>query len=178
MAEGLDVLKRAGIRWRSLFDLASAPITQNARARCHTHTRTHILAGLRLRNVGARRGHSAAAANAAGANDDGLARRLVKAAAAAAVVADAPPTEANAPSAEAGPQTFDWAKAWYPVLAEEHVDPNKPNKVQINGRDVVMWRDGQGAWHAQEDRCPHRLAALSDGFVDVEHNQLVCSYHG
>ena len=44
------------------------------------------------------------------------------------------------------------------------------------GREIVMWRDSKGAWHAQDNACPHRLAALSDGFLDLGNDQIVCSY--
>jgi phenylpropionate dioxygenase-like ring-hydroxylating dioxygenase large terminal subunit len=44
------------------------------------------------------------------------------------------------------------------------------------GRELVLWRDAAGAWHAQDDACPHRLAALSDGFIDPAAGQIVCSY--
>lgn len=41
---------------------------------------------------------------------------------------------------------------------------------------VVAWRDGGGALHAMEDRCPHRQAPLSLG--RVEGDRLRCMYHG
>jgi len=41
---------------------------------------------------------------------------------------------------------------------------------------IVVWRDGGGALHAMEDRCPHRHAPLSLGRVEGE--RLRCMYHG
>lgn len=49
-------------------------------------------------------------------------------------------------------------------------------QVTLNGRELVVWCDAAGTWHAQDDRCPHRLAALSDGFIDKANSQIVCSY--
>jgi phenylpropionate dioxygenase-like ring-hydroxylating dioxygenase large terminal subunit len=48
--------------------------------------------------------------------------------------------------------------------------------VTLMGRQLVLWRDSKGEWHAQNDACPHRLAALSDGFIDADNDQIVCSY--
>jgi phenylpropionate dioxygenase-like ring-hydroxylating dioxygenase large terminal subunit len=31
------------------------------------------------------------------------------------------------------------------------------------GKDLVLWRDNKGAWHAFEDACPHRLASAGAG---------------
>jgi len=45
-------------------------------------------------------------------------------------------------------------------------------------RDYVLWADAQGGWHCFTDRCPHRLATLSDGLVDKKSGEIVCAYHG
>jgi hypothetical protein len=42
----------------------------------------------------------------------------------------------------------------------------------------VLWADAAGQWRAFEDRCPHRLATLSDGLVDKQRGEIVCAYHG
>ena len=52
-----------------------------------------------------------------------------------------------------------------------------------------MWRDPlSGTWHANDDACPHRLAPLSEGRVEIrkggnggrdcETCVLACAYHG
>lgn len=45
-------------------------------------------------------------------------------------------------------------------------------------RDYVLWADAAGQWRCFEDRCPHRLATLSDGLVDKQRGEIVCAYHG
>ncbi len=44
------------------------------------------------------------------------------------------------------------------------------------GRELVLWIDGEGTAVAMEDRCPHRHAKLSKGWID--RGQLLCGYHG
>lgn len=46
----------------------------------------------------------------------------------------------------------------------------------INGRPVVLYRDGDGRATALEDRCPHKNVALSLG--RVRGGTLECRYHG
>jgi len=36
----------------------------------------------------------------------------------------------------------------------------------------------QGEWNVFEDACPHRLAALSEGRIDENTGNLMCTYHG
>eukprot|EP00884_Botryococcus_braunii_P017730 jgi/Botrbrau1/4640/Bobra.33_2s0011.1 len=75
-------------------------------------------------------------------------------------------------------ETFLWESQWYPIAYEEDLNGKWPQPVQLLGKDLVLWRDGKGAWHCFEDRCPHRLAPLSEGRVDESTGQLMCSYHG
>jgi len=54
----------------------------------------------------------------------------------------------------------------------------------------VVWRDPlSGLWHANDDACPHRLAPLSEGRIEVRKGEekggkscescvLACAYHG
>ncbi|KAF5825433.1 accelerated cell death 1, partial [Dunaliella salina] len=44
------------------------------------------------------------------------------------------------------------------------------------GLSLVVWADSKGSWSCQEDKCPHRLAPLSEG--RIEGDALQCSYHG
>ncbi|KAJ8622794.1 hypothetical protein MRB53_031323 [Persea americana] len=73
---------------------------------------------------------------------------------------------------------FLWRDHWYPVSLVEDLDPNIPTPSQLLGRDIVLWKDPNSSqWVAFDDRCPHRLAPLSEGRID-EAGFLQCSYHG
>ncbi|TQE13323.1 hypothetical protein C1H46_001130 [Malus baccata] len=71
---------------------------------------------------------------------------------------------------------FNWRDHWYPVSLIEDLDPRLPTPFQLLGRDLAIWYDGE-SWVAFDDRCPHRLAPLSEGRID-EGGNLQCSYHG
>jgi phenylpropionate dioxygenase-like ring-hydroxylating dioxygenase large terminal subunit len=68
---------------------------------------------------------------------------------------------------------------WNPVVPSENVT-DKPVGLKYFGVDVVIWRDSRGAVHAQEDRCQHRTARLSGGWIsnDAHGEGLTCPYHG
>ncbi|XP_057956010.1 pheophorbide a oxygenase, chloroplastic [Malania oleifera] len=73
---------------------------------------------------------------------------------------------------------FTWRDHWYPVSLLEDLDPRLPTPFQLLGRDLVLWFDKSTAqWVAFDDKCPHRLAPLSEGRIDEE-GHLQCSYHG
>eukprot|EP00898_Chlorokybus_atmophyticus_P005803 jgi/Chlat1/6223/Chrsp44S05819 len=78
--------------------------------------------------------------------------------------------------AEEKQEQFNWFQHWYPVAIVQDLDPAKPTPFTILGQPIVLWRDGSGAWRAFHDRCPHRLARLSEG--RLENGQLQCAYHG
>ncbi|MGD1805489.1 Rieske 2Fe-2S domain-containing protein [Dapis sp. BLCC M126] len=73
-------------------------------------------------------------------------------------------------------ETFQWTKQWYPVAVVEFLDTSRPHKIQLLGKELVLWRDGSGKWACFEDFCPHRLAPLSEGRVESD-GTLWCSYH-
>ncbi|KAG5186555.1 accelerated cell death 1, partial [Tribonema minus] len=50
--------------------------------------------------------------------------------------------------------------------------------VELLGEPLVLWQDSTKQWRAALDRCPHRWAPLSEGFVDPEQKRLTCAYHG
>uniref|UniRef100_A0ACD5WU49 Uncharacterized protein n=1 Tax=Avena sativa TaxID=4498 RepID=A0ACD5WU49_AVESA len=81
----------------------------------------------------------------------------------------------SAPDSE---EKFVWRDHWYPVSLVEDLDPRVPTPFQLLNRDLVIWKDpNSGEWVALDDRCPHRLAPLSEGRID-ETGCLQCSYHG
>eukprot|EP00250_Pteridium_aquilinum_P027619 c3532_g1_i1 orf=293-1771(-) len=73
---------------------------------------------------------------------------------------------------------FDWNAQWYPVAVVADLDKRVPTAVMILARDLVVWWDRNGkTWQVWDDRCPHRLAPLSEGRIN-EKGELQCSYHG
>lgn len=73
---------------------------------------------------------------------------------------------------------FTWRDHWYPVSLLEDLDPRLPTPFQLLGRDLALWFDkANQEWVAFDDKCPHRLAPLSEGRID-ENGHLQCSYHG
>ena len=49
----------------------------------------------------------------------------------------------------------------YPLFLIEDLDAKRPNKMQLLGKNIVVWQAPDGSWSALEDLCPHRLAPLS-----------------
>ncbi|MBI4936222.1 MAG: Rieske (2Fe-2S) protein [Actinobacteria bacterium] len=71
------------------------------------------------------------------------------------------------------PIPFGWfAVAWTHELERGHVQPYR-----AFARDLVLWRDADGAAHVQDAFCPHLGAHLGHG-GRVEGCALVCPFHG
>jgi len=87
-------------------------------------------------------------------------------------VTAAPPEQ----EAADGAPPFSWTSRWWPALALDDLDPKRPTHVDLLGKSLVVFGDTKGNWHCLEDRCPHRLAPLSEG--RMEGDNLMCSYHG
>ncbi|HUZ71979.1 MAG TPA: Rieske 2Fe-2S domain-containing protein [Stellaceae bacterium] len=64
---------------------------------------------------------------------------------------------------------------WYPVMPVSRLG-DEPQPFTLLGRDIVLWRAPDGAIACLKDRCCHRTAKLSLGFV--EDGRLVCGYPG
>lgn len=76
------------------------------------------------------------------------------------------------------PTRFDWKEAWYPVHYVEDLDKSKPTPFTLLGTDLVIWWDKIAeSWRVFEDKCPHRLAPLSEGRIASD-GLLECPYHG
>ena len=73
-------------------------------------------------------------------------------------------------------ELFQWTKQWYPVAVVDFLDPSRPHRMQLLGKELVLWRDGSSQWRCFEDFCPHRLAPLSEGRVESD-GTLMCAYH-
>ncbi|MFW7267289.1 Rieske 2Fe-2S domain-containing protein [Gluconacetobacter sp. Hr-1-5] len=65
---------------------------------------------------------------------------------------------------------------WYPLMLSADLEPGTAAGSTVRGRDLAVWRDGQGQAHVWDDRCPHRGMRLSLGFV--REGALACLYHG
>jgi len=64
---------------------------------------------------------------------------------------------------------------WYPLVRVADLDAG-PVAQRLLGVDLVLWKDETGAPAAAVDRCCHRTAKLSNGFV--AEGRIVCGYHG
>ncbi len=73
---------------------------------------------------------------------------------------------------------FDWKEAWYPIAYLSDLDKTTLTTFTLMERDLVIWWDRQTqSWRVFDDRCPHRLAPLSQGRI-AEDGLLECPYHG
>ncbi|MBW4594409.1 MAG: Rieske 2Fe-2S domain-containing protein [Brasilonema angustatum HA4187-MV1] len=74
---------------------------------------------------------------------------------------------------------FNFFHHWYPLLPVEDLDPKRPNAVTLLGLRLVIWKPkSSGTYQVFLDQCPHRLAPLSEGLIDEQTGDLMCSYHG
>ncbi|KAK1411211.1 hypothetical protein QVD17_37757 [Tagetes erecta] len=75
-------------------------------------------------------------------------------------------------------EKFDWFCNWYAVMPVCDLDKRAPVGKKVLGLDVVVWWDkNDNEWKVFDDRCPHRLAPLSEGRID-QLGRLQCVYHG
>lgn len=89
-----------------------------------------------------------------------------------------PPSLAALPAGGLDPDRFDWTEAWYPVHYTDDLDKTRPTRFTLLDQDVVIWWDPNAdTWRVFVDRCPHRLAPLSEGRVNPS-GWLECPYHG
>ena len=65
---------------------------------------------------------------------------------------------------------------WMPVAAVAELDDRPVKPVRLLGEDLVLFRDGGGAYGLVDRHCPHRRADLSYGMVEA--CGLRCNYHG
>jgi len=75
-------------------------------------------------------------------------------------------------------EAFPWLEAWYAIHFVQDLDKTKPTRfVLLEQPIVIWWQPQQAAWVVLSDRCPHRLAPLSEGRIN-EQGCLECPYHG
>ncbi len=65
---------------------------------------------------------------------------------------------------------------WYPVMRADRLDDGKPHPFKLLGENIVLRKRSDGQYACVKDRCCHRTAKLSLGFVENDH--IVCGYHG
>ncbi|GGY31706.1 aromatic ring-hydroxylating dioxygenase subunit alpha [Pseudoduganella albidiflava] len=66
-------------------------------------------------------------------------------------------------------------KFWYALMPMSALDAG-PQPFTLLGENIVVWKGKDGKPAALRDRCCHRTAKLSKGFV--ENGNIVCGYHG
>ncbi|MEM9247036.1 MAG: Rieske 2Fe-2S domain-containing protein, partial [Cyanobacteria bacterium P01_F01_bin.153] len=95
------------------------------------------------------------------------------------MVAIATSAGASSASSVAVPlEKFDWAEVWYPVHFVQDLDKTRPTRfILLEQPLVIWWQPVTKQWVVLEDRCSHRLAALSEGRVTKD-GCLECPYHG
>ncbi|XP_047323962.1 protein TIC 55, chloroplastic-like [Impatiens glandulifera] len=77
---------------------------------------------------------------------------------------------------EKGPVFYNWTEEWYPLYLTANIPDDAPLGLTVYDVNLVLFRDGNGQLRCYEDRCPHRLAKLSEGqLVD---GRIECLYHG
>ncbi|AFZ42803.1 Pheophorbide a oxygenase [Halothece sp. PCC 7418] len=75
--------------------------------------------------------------------------------------------------------TFNFFQHWYPLLPVADLVSDRPISTHLLGQPIAIWKPtGSSHYRAFLDRCPHRLAPLSEGRVDPKTGHLECCYHG
>jgi phenylpropionate dioxygenase-like ring-hydroxylating dioxygenase large terminal subunit len=64
---------------------------------------------------------------------------------------------------------------WYATMPIGHLAEG-PKPFRLMNEDIVLFLDAEGKPAALKDRCCHRTAKLSKGWIDQ--GQIVCGYHG
>src|SRR4051794_22978589 len=64
---------------------------------------------------------------------------------------------------------------WYPIMPMSHVGKD-PAPFKLLGENIVVWKTSDGGIACVQDRCCHRSAKLSLGYI--EDGNIVCGYHG
>nr|DAD27516.1 TPA_asm: hypothetical protein HUJ06_028984 [Nelumbo nucifera] len=77
---------------------------------------------------------------------------------------------------QVGRVEYDWREEWYPLYLTRNIPDDAPLGLTVFDKQLVLYKDGSGVLRCYEDRCPHRLAKLSEGqLID---GKLECLYHG
>ncbi|MCO5577424.1 hypothetical protein L7F22_031256 [Adiantum nelumboides] len=71
---------------------------------------------------------------------------------------------------------YSWEDEWYPLYLTREVPRDAPLALTVFHKRVVLHNDGDANLRCYEDRCPRRLAKLSEG--QIMNGRLECLYHG
>ncbi|CAM6087113.1 unnamed protein product [Calypogeia fissa] len=71
---------------------------------------------------------------------------------------------------------YSWETEWYPLYLTDEIPREAPLALKVFDRSLVLFYDGDGNLTCLEDRCPHRLAKLSEG--QIIDGAIECLYHG
>ncbi|KAF5726287.1 protein TIC 55 chloroplastic [Tripterygium wilfordii] len=71
---------------------------------------------------------------------------------------------------------YDWTEEWYPLYLTKDVPDDAPLGLTVFDKQIVLYKDANGELQCFQDRCPHRLAKLSEG--QLINGRLECLYHG
>ena len=66
---------------------------------------------------------------------------------------------------------------WFPLLDLKTYNTKKLSSIQILNKELVIWEKNNSII-VQDNACIHRKAPLSEGYIDIQSNNLHCSYHG
>jgi len=66
---------------------------------------------------------------------------------------------------------------WYVIGESRSFPSNRPKKITVWDKDYVVWKDSKtNTFHAMDDDCSHKGAALSGGYL--KNGCITCPYHG
>lgn len=72
--------------------------------------------------------------------------------------------------------TQDLFDDWHVIGVDRDFSIGTVKAIRLLGRDLVAWRSPDGQLRVWDDRCGHRGAKLSLGYIEGE--TLICPYHG
>jgi phenylpropionate dioxygenase-like ring-hydroxylating dioxygenase large terminal subunit len=73
--------------------------------------------------------------------------------------------------------TRSYNVGWVPFIPVSTHDFTNPSNIKVLNKEYVIWKKG-GKVIVKDDMCPHRLAPLSEGYIDRRSKNLRCAYHG
>ena len=72
---------------------------------------------------------------------------------------------------------FTTTNYWFPIVPISSYNFEGPSKIEILNKEFVLWK-WKNKYVLQDDKCSHRMAPLSEGYIDCNSCNLRCAYHG